>query len=222
MKRTLQSMTVCVAFAFAFAACGGGEQPAGQSNNDTSTTKTDAVEKCVYAYVHDSTRVQWIAYKFTEKAGVNGRFDSTEVSGTTESENKNEVLKGAAFRLFVASTETNDKGRNEKIVQHVFGKMMNTSEITGSIKDISSDGSTVTLSIKMNDIEKELSAPASWDGEKITVRTDINLEDWNAGESVIAITNACKANHTGSDGIPKVWPDVTIIVSTTLAKTCSE
>ena len=196
----------------------GGEQAAEETSTDTTVTVQEPV--CTYSYIADSTRVKWTAYKFTEKAGVNGQFDSLSVEGTSTSEDPKAVLAGATFQVFVSSVETMDKGRNEKIVQHVFGTMMNTDVITGSIKGFSEDGNIVTMVIKMNDVEKEIEAPATWDGERVSVKTDINLEDFNAGASVEAIKNACKANHTGADGVAKVWPDVTIMLTTYLGKSC--
>ncbi|MBX7094171.1 MAG: YceI family protein [Flavobacteriales bacterium] len=221
MKKILFSLLTISSLAMV--SCGGGEEKKEEKSAD-STAKVEEPKApvCTYSYQHDSTRVEWIAYKFTEKAGVKGRFDSTEVTGTGDADTMQNVFKNAAFKIYTASTETNDKGRNEKIVKFVFGKMKSTSEITGSVKSINADGSMFTISIKMNEIEKDVEVPATWEGEKVTLKADINLEDWNGQESVKAITEACKKNHTGTDGITKVWPDVTIIISTTLHKTCAE
>jgi len=217
MKRIL----ISTLSAFVLIACGG-EQKTETKTGDTLAVEETKAQVCTYTYQHDSTRVEWIAYKCNEKTGVKGRFRYTEVNNTTSSTSMYDVLKGAAISIPIDSLETNDKGRNEKIVKFVFGKMNNTKTITGTLKGFAEDGSSATLVIKMNEIEKEINAPASWEGEKVTLKTDINLGDFNALSSVDAITNACKENHKGSDGIAKVWPDVTIIVSTTLKKECAE
>jgi polyisoprenoid-binding protein YceI len=211
-----------LAFAAVFASCGGGEKKEETPKTDTVAVEEKKEQKCTYAYVHDSTTVKFTAYKFTEKAGVNGYFDSVVVTGTHDSDTAHQVINGASFTVFVSSVETNDKGRNEKIVKHFFGKMVNTNEITGTVKSVSGDGTKVTFLIKMNDIENEVEAPATWDGERVTLKTDINLEKWNGQAAIDGITKACKANHTGTDGVTKVWPDVTIVITTTLSKICAE
>lgn len=176
---------------------------------------------CTYSYQNDSTLIKWTAYKLTERAGVEGEFKKFTVEGTTANEDPKLALTGATFSIETQSTETNDTARNGKIFRHFF-KVFNTEIITGKILKFNDDGSKASLSLTMNNIEKEIEANVKWDEESVLLKTEINLEDWNYASAMTSLNKACKEKHTGADGITKVWPDVSIVVKTTLAKNCSE
>ena len=216
MKKIIYFSAICFTIV-TMVSCGGAET----TDKDAPVVAPGEAKKCIYSYNNDSTIIKWTAYKLTERAGVDGSFKSFTVTGTSENEDATKVLSGAEFSIETQSTETNDTLRNGKIFRYFF-QIMNTETITGKVERISEDGSMATISIKMNGIEKDIEAPLKWDGEIVTVKTDINIEDWNTQDAMKRLNKECKEKHTGTDGITKVWPDVTIVIRTILTKNCPQ
>jgi hypothetical protein len=212
----LSNKYVFILLSAALMACGGKKE-----NDETAEGKGAPAEKaevCTYSYDNASTMVQWTAYKFTEKAAVQGKFDSVLVSGTTASEDPLKVIEGAAFEIKTASLQTNDAEKNGNIISAFFGKMLNTASITGTVKTIG-DGKA-TIAVKMNDVEKDVEGTVTWEEDKIGFNAEINLDDWKGQDAIKSLNEKCKKNHTGTDGKLLVWPTITLFVQTTLKKEC--
>ena len=179
---------------------------------------------CTFSYNPVSTQVLWTAYKHSGKVGVSGTIESFEVTESNPSQNPLGVLKGASFSISTSPTSINssDTLRDRKISQFFFGVMTNTDNITGEIKEIeegNGQGSGI-LSLKINDIEKDLPMEYTLTGEKVTLSAIVNFEDWDGQDALASLNEKCAAKHTGEDGENKLWPDVNIIVETTLEKEC--
>ena len=48
--------------------------------------------------------------------------------------------------------------------------------------------------------------------DTLAISTTIDLVTWQAQAGVEALNEACKVEHTGTDGVSKLWPDVDILV----------
>ena len=204
--------------AFLLSACGG-EAP---KEEQAATEKSSALN-CIYTYDHSSTKVSWVAYKFQEKTPVGGNMDSVIVNAPTETaDNLFDALNGLALSVITKSVNSNDADRDPKLRADFFGKMKNTEIISGAVKSVSGDGNQgiMTLVIRMNEVEKEVSGELSVNGESVEMRTTINLEDWNANAAVESLHEVCLEKHKGQDGGSKLWSEVMIVISTTLNKSC--
>jgi len=192
--------------------CGGSEEV------EEETTNEEVVEEtCTYSYDESSTILTWTAFKLTEKVGVDGSFDEINVIAN-ESEDMFGVLTGATFDIPVASVNSQDPVRDPKIRDAFFGSMDSTASITGEI--ISIDATTAKVSITMNNKTVEYDGEVTVEGESITMKTTINILDFDGQGSIDAIGVVCEEKHTGEDGINKFWEDVNIAVQTKLVKDC--
>lgn len=192
-------------------ACGGSEEE--------TTTEEEVVQEevCTYSYDESSTILTWTAFKLTEKVGVDGSFDEINVVAQ-ESEDMFGVLSGATFDIPVASVNSQDPVRDPKIRDAFFGSMDATASITGEI--ISIDANTSKVSITMNGNTVEYDGEVSVEDETITMKTTINILDFDGQKSIDAIGEVCEEKHTGEDGVNKFWEDVNIAVQTKLIKNC--
>ena len=192
-------------------ACGGGEE--------VVEDETVAVpeEVCTYSYDANNTILTWTAFKLTEKVGVDGSFDQINVVAK-ESEDMFEVLNGATFEIPVVSVNSQDPVRDPKIRDSFFGSMTETTAITGSI--VSINESSATVSITMNGISVEYTGEVKVEEEKITLKTTIDIVDFEAQTSLDEIGKVCEEKHTGPDGVNKFWTDVNVVVQTKLVKNC--
>lgn len=192
----------------------------GTKSGDENTENADAKkETCTYSYNADSTAFKWTAYKFTTRAGVSGTFDDITVTNTQTSENKLDVLTGAEFSITTGSVNSGNPERDPKVVEFFFGKLANTGTITGKINSIK-DGEAV-ISLKMNDKNVDIVGHISEDGDKVSLTAKVDMNDFDGMEAVTSLNEKCHDKHTGEDGESKLWPDVSIEVSTVLNKACN-
>ena len=169
--------------------------------------------------VHDFTlgevMVKWTAFKHASKAQVGGKFDSDsiETSGFKGGTNLIDAVVGTSFKIPTSTTSTGDKTRDYKIVTSFFDTMANTKHITGTISSIDKNG-TGNVLLKMNELEIEKNF--NWELDQKTfefyLKTSINVFDWGAQTALNALNEVCLEQHTGPDGVNKLWPDVDITV----------
>ena len=191
--------------------------------SSTTTTEENAEEvtvkeACTYTYMADSTSLKWTAYKFTKKAGVSGTFDQITLNNTKETEAPMEVFIGADFSIATASVNSGNLERDPKLVAHFFNKLIGTENITGKINSVN-DGEAV-VSITMNEKTVDVVGKVSLEGEKVSLEVSIDMSDFDGLDAIASLNEVCSAKHTDEDGESKLWPDVSIVVSTVLKKEC--
>ena len=189
-------------------------------NGGDNTTTGDAPMTCTYAYTKDSTAVRFTAYKFTERAGVNGKFDEFTVNLNSQAKTPEELLSSVEFSIPISSFNTNNAERDAKIKKVFFGALKNTEKITGKVKSVTGGKGVITL--KLNDVEKDLEMDYSFEGGAVKLSAVLQLGDWDALPAVAAINTACEELHKGADRTSKLWPDLKINISSTLVKNCVE
>jgi len=205
-----------------FAACGGDTSQT--ENTNVEEAAPQKVEVCTYSYNAASTGIYWTAFKHTQKVEVHGVMDSSEVVSADKAESPLELLKSIQINIYSGSVNSKDEGRDKKIREHFFGNMANTDVISGNIKSIEGDasGGTGILVLKLNDLEKEVKATYKIEGELVQLRCTVDFSTWDCSASLEALQKACEEKHTGEDGETVFWPDVKILVETTLDKECKE
>ena len=188
------------------------------SETDTKTSANDekdaiVVTKNKSSYQLGDVTVKWTAFKHAAKAQVGGKFDSVIVSGFKDTTDLKSAISGVSFKLPVNSTKTGDKIRDYKIINSFFNTMVNTEFITGTIKSINTNG-TGTVTINMNKIPVDKSF--EWEMDESTneffLKTSIDVFNWGAQKALGALNEVCLEQHTGPDGVNKLWPNVDIVV----------
>ena len=175
-----------------------------------------------YNYNPSATEVKWTAFKHSKKVPVNGKFDSVVVTGFIPSSKFSESLIGVSMELFTASTNTNDKARDLKIITSFFGSLLNNVSLKATILsadgDVSGDG---VLIIDMNGVQKE--QVFAWrvdEYDELFMKTAINVLDWDGEAALNTLNKVCEAKHTGPEDTESIlWPDVEVIVISKLDKT---
>lgn len=183
-------------------------------------TLNQEISLCTYTYNREATSVFWKAYKHTAKVGVNGRFETFDVNGAKPGSSPEKLLLGLKMSVDVSSVNSNDTLRDGKLRRSFFGKMMNTSMITGEI--VAVNGTTGKIKMKMNDIEQDVPFDLSIHEEEVEVRATIDILNFAANEAFETLGNDCAEKHTGGDGVKKFWSEVDIYIKTTLNKECIE
>lgn len=208
--------TISISFLTIITSCGGGNE----STTENEVKDTVAAEPvCTYSYNHSTTGVYWTAFKFTEKTGVKGKFDSIEVSGYSDNvETVTDLVHNTSFTIYTSSVNSENLERDQKIMESFFGKMVNTSAITGTIMGVVDNIATIKL--KLNNIEKEITGKVTMEGELMKINVALNMNDFNGQDAIASLNKVCNDLHKGTDGKSVLWPDVEVIIETTLNKTC--
>jgi len=189
------------------------------SCSDSSKTEVlETTEVCTFNYNSESTVIGWTAFKFTEKKGVSGIFNESEVLIANPSEDMLQTLAGASFTIPVSSINSENPVRDEKLKNSFFGTMESTEIISGLVKSITD--SEAIVEITMNGQSKEYTGTVTTDGLKVSFSATINMTDFEAQHAIDSLNTVCSAEHTSEDGSSKLWSEVDINVETTLVKSC--
>lgn len=216
-KRNLLLPVIAAAF---LVSCGNTEKPA---QAETEAPKAEEKkEVCTYSYNPDGTEVMWVAYKYTEKTGVSGVFESVEVTGAAEGNNPAEVLKNVAFNIQTESVNSGDPTRDPKIRESFFGTLENGDVLSGTVASVSGDETSgdITFNVSMNGMEQPVAGTYKVTGDKLEVEAKMNVETWKAMPAIQALNKVCEDLHKGADGKSILWPDVSLFLTAQLNKNC--
>lgn len=184
------------------------------NNSDKKLSNTDSYKSQVskqQQYTIDTSGISilWTAYKFTNKTGISGSFntytfESKKVSGTVE-----DILNKSKLTIPTATVNSRNSIRDFKLDAYFF-KAFNTSEIRGTIIKVKESEGVINL--KMNRTSQHI--PFTYAIEKDTIRlfTNLNLNYWNADEALKTLNTECYELHKGPDSISKLWPDVDVVI----------
>lgn len=216
----IKYLSLLVASVFILFACG--EEEALTIDDSEKKGKDEKKEEvCTYIMVNDSNKVFWTAYKFNEKTGVTGQLMEINTENTEAAESISAMLEGVSFAIPTESVDSKDGDRDPKIREHFFGTF-NTPEITGTFADVSGNNTSGkgTVTLMMNDMENDAEFTYEVKNGALTIRTEIDVEDWDGAEAIAALNEVCSELHTGADGESKLWPDVNIVVKSFVEKDC--
>ncbi len=172
---------------------------------DTST-KILEVSKS-YTVNGESSSIEWIAYKTTDKVPVKGEFKTIKITNPKEASSISEAINGVKFSIPVSSLFTNEPTRDGKLKEFFFGVLDNTEFISGEFM-VTNTESNVT--INMNGVSKTIPIDLMIEGQKASFISTLNLNDWNLQGAVESINKACYDLHKGPDGISKTWDEAEI------------
>ncbi len=202
MNKTIKTLLFFV-IAFQFIAC--------KEEAKKEPTKPAVVEKSFsHSLKKAENNINFVAYKTTEKVPVKGMFKKNEITKAGEGNSIKEAMNGAEFTIPVSSIETNDSGRNIKIREFFFKVMANSFNLTGKL-NIKDDTSGV-VAFTMNGITKDLPFTYAIADNTFTMKTVMNIDEWNGQAAIASLNGACKELHKGADGVSKTWSEVAIEV----------
>lgn len=219
IKNKIQMKKVLtLAFSIAlFSACNTGGNT--QQNEAEASETPNLQNECSYSFDSENTKLNWTAYKFTEKVGVSGTFNTFTINQTNEADAIASVFSNAEFEIATESVNSNDEGRDYKIKQYFFGSLASGEVLKGKLLSLNNDG-TASIVLRMNEVEKEIDAQYTIEENTITLSAVLDVENFNAAIGISALNAVCDELHKGSDGISKLWPEVKIQIVSTLKKNC--
>lgn len=171
------------------------------------TPAEETVAESGLKIISDSTKVNWVAYKTTDKVTVKGSFTEINLQDTKAGETPQEVLEGARFSIPVSSVFSNDPIRDGKLKEFFFMVMKDPEFIGGEFH--TKNGSSY-LMLTINSITKEIPLNIEYVNNKFTISGNLNLEDFSAQDAISSLNKVCFDLHKGPDGVSKTWSEVAI------------
>ena len=203
-------------------ACGGSAPPPAEKPAEKpapAAEKPAAKPKvCTYTVKPEGNTVTWTAFKFTEKAGVGGGFDTVTVTPGKGGDAAWKALDGAAFSIDTASVNTKNPDRDAKIKDKFFGTLTETAALKGTVK--ANSAGKATLSITMNGATHPVTVDVAEADGNLTLKGTINVETWGGGDAIAALNKVCEDLHKGKDGVSKLWSEVDIAATVAVDKSC--
>ncbi|WP_312557342.1 hypothetical protein [Empedobacter brevis] len=179
-----------------------------KEQRDTKTEVTVEEPTEIVEGVIRKSGVEWTAYKTTDKVAVSGRFDVVLVKDAKEDgKTPEEVLEGANIIASVATLNSDQIDRDQKLKDILFGNMTNTNEIKGQLHF---RGGKTFLNLTLNNKSKEYEVKSTFEHNLFTIETDVDLMDFNTAKAMDALNKVCLELHKGADGISKTWSEVHI------------
>ena len=174
-------------------------------------SKKNAKKVATYTVDTNFTKVQWTAYKTTEKTPVKGIFKEVSVSNLQPSKKiEGHILDNAHFKIPVSSLFSNDATgeRDPKIKDLFFGIMKNTTLLSGTLHITNSSNGYADFT--MNGVTEPLPFTYKIENNIMKVTGLMQLKNWKIEKAFASLHKACELLHTGSDGISKTWDEVQI------------
>lgn len=166
-----------------------------------------ALENPTYSVDTSGTVLQWTAYKFTDKLGVSGTFDTFNLDVKNQSGSVEAILKDAEMNIITSSVNSGNEIRDPK-VRDSFFKIFRTDTIFGKI--IGAKKGKGALELKMNTISNDVHYDYSVKNDTLFLTTNLDLMQWDGVAALNSLNTECYELHTGLDGISILWPDVDI------------
>lgn len=179
---------------------------------------------CTYSVDPRGIKVEWTAFKFTQKQAVTGSFNTTKVSGPTQATSLVELAKGLSMEIDGASIESGNPARNATISEFFFQKFAPPSRIIGKTVEVEGDDAkgTVEIEITLNDTSRVV--PFAYTISKdhqVEAAATIDMMDFALQKAYDSLHLACEEQHTGEDKVSKTWTEVGLKLTGKFAQSCA-
>ncbi|MEC7988288.1 MAG: YceI family protein, partial [Myxococcota bacterium] len=152
-----------------------------------------------------------------------GTFNTFTVSESKQAPNVMESLKDLSIEIDTSSVESNNPARNATIAGVYFAKFAPATQIKGKVISAAGDNKqgTMKINMDMNGVSKDLDFTYEVKGEELEATGVMEMMDFNLKGPFDAIHEACKALHTGADGVAKTWTEVALKVTAQVKVSCN-
>ncbi len=180
-----------------------------------------AQENCTYEYDPSKTSLEWTAFKFTEKTGVKGKFDSIKVTGKQKDKSKFGAISSIQFQIDSSSVNSGVPDRDGKIKKFFFGSVKGNGKISGTFSEISTgETGTAKLNLKFGNSKTSVPVNFVWKEDVVEVTGNVDVLALGLQSGLSKLNSECNDLHKGSDGVSKLWPTVDVKVISTVKKVC--
>lgn len=181
---------------------------------------------CRVSFEPQDVKVEWTAFKTTEKVGVGASFKKFKLTGATSGESVAKVLKGLSIEIDSKSVSTGLEMRDQTIAQKFFSVAPST-KILGRVKFAKPRGDRagqMGLEIEWNGKKKVVPMLYEVTGagaeQRFEATGTLPFMSLGLKEALRSLNQACFDLHKGPDGVSKTWPVVELKLSSPVRMEC--
>lgn len=177
---------------------------------------------CDFKYNHDSSLLEWTAYKFTNRAPVKGHFKSIKVDAKP-AKAVTELLKSTTFEIDATTVDAGDPARNTNVREFFFKVAVADGKMRGQVTKVTGNDEKGTLDVKFTINGKVVTQSFDYTVDKknrFVARAESDILRFGWKDALSSLNEACKELHKGEDGESKTWSDVSLYVTTVLNTKC--
>ena len=170
---------------------------------------------CTYFLDPGRVKVKWEGFQTPSKTPLRGKFNSIELTGTTQGESVMTILKGIRLNISTDSIFTRSETRDRKISKQFFSNLKGGAIIQGEVSKI--EKSKLYAKLTMNGQTRTVPMDfLEWNGNFRAIGV-IDILDFQLSSELKKITNALKNENEN-----KYWSDVNIEVQARFKKKCTK
>lgn len=185
-----------------------------------------AKEVCHYQFDSSSVKVNWTAFKTTEKVAVNGTVKEVAFKTSEKAKSLKALVEKTSGSGKFDSEKKSDSGnpaRDATVFQKFFSLFAKQGEFSGSFAKLNGTDTEGKVDLKLSVNGKKTVVPMEY---KVTAEGNfeatgsfdmMNLGMEKAHES---IHTACEQLHKGKDGVSKTWTEIGLKIAAKLTKEC--
>lgn len=178
---------------------------------------------CSYSVDPASVKVQWTAFKFTNKTGVSGGFSKVNISGKHSAKTLSDLAKGLNMKIVGPSIESGDPARNATVSEFFFQQFKADGEILAQAVDVTGDDKSGVVKIKIDMNGASQVVPFAYtigDKGSVEAKGTIDMLDFALQPAFDTLHKACEEKHVGPDGVSKTWTTVDLKVTGNYTEKC--
>jgi hypothetical protein len=180
-------------------------------------------KNCLYEYDPSTTKLDWTAYKFTEKTGVKGNFSKFVVTGAKKSDSITKSISQIKFQISKNDLTSFLPDRDAKIQTYFFGSSNKANDFTGRFENIIGDEKgNADLILSFNGFTKKIPISFTLEENSILATGELDVLDFGMGTGIQKLNEICYDLHKGTDGVSKLWSTVSFKISSNFKSNCKE
>ncbi|MFN8369515.1 MAG: YceI family protein [Bacteriovoracaceae bacterium] len=178
--------------------------------------------ECRYQIDSNDIKLEWTGFKTSEKAGVNGTFKKAKFKFKENAKTIEELITNSTATIEAGSIFTNNLARDTNLTMNFFSKIVDSANISGSIKKIQGDDKkgTFNLLLTFNKMTNPISMEYVVNKDEIVANGSMDLLTFKADTALASLNQACSELHKGKDGLSKTWPEVLIKITAKFRLEC--
>jgi len=220
-SRPMKNLFLFFAIALCFG-CSSKEKAPQEAKPEVAAPAAPGPQTCSYVTDTQQIKLEWTAYKFTNKTAVKGGFTSVTINGSNTAATVKDLFMGLSAEVDGKTPDSKDPVRNGNVRDSFFKKMANDGILKA--KPVMVDGDDqkgkIDMEIEMNGVKQSIPFEYSVTDGVVTAKAFLDFIPFQLQDPLDSLRKACETNHLGPDGVSKTWPEADLSLTGPLKKDC--
>ena len=188
-------------------------------------------KSCIYVSVSNSAKMEWTAFKTTQKVAVKGTFKDLQLVKPNNKkeghQSLEEWMENHSFSINVKTVDTQNAARDKTLYEHFFSLMKTSLDylpgdifMTGKIKKVDRKKSELIALLGVNGQKHEVPFKYSYTNETLEITGTTDLLKLGLEKAHASLHKACFELHKGEDGVSKTWTEVELKGQVQIKEVC--